>query len=232
MIVVTTATAKEMKAAFAFTDAPAVEQGQFKEFECNGRTLLLAVSGVGLVNAAMCAGSLLGRLDVTGMVNLGIAGAYDVEEFPLGSSGYIWKEVWPEYGLLDEDGNVDPKAIGFAQGTVGNRPVWDRVKLNPVNDAAKMGLELPPGSGRAAAVTVSGVTGTASRAGWLKTACSADLENMEGFALAFGCMQRGLPFLEMRAVSNLVGSRYEEDWDLKGAFKELERVSRHLFTGE
>lgn len=232
MIVVTTATAKEMKAAFAFTDAPVVEQGQVKEFELNGRTLLLAVSGVGLVNAALCAGSLLARLDVTGVVNLGIAGAYDVEEFPLGSSSYVWQEVWPEYGLLDEEGNVDPKAIGFAQGSVGNKPVWDRVKLNPTNDAAKMGLQLSPESNRAAAVSVSSVTGTPSRAGWLKTACSADLENMEGFAFAFAAMQRGLPFLELRTVSNRVGSRYEEDWDLKAAFTELGRVTEHLFTGE
>lgn len=232
MLVITTATAKEMKAAFAFTNIPEVGQGDVVEFELNGRSFLLAVSGVGLVNAAMCAGALFGRTDVTGMVNLGIAGAYDVEEFPLGSSGYAWKEIWPEYGLLDEDGNVDPKAIGFAQGTVGNRPVWDQLKLNPVNDAARMDLHLPSDSGRAASVTVSSVTGTPSRAGWLKTACSADLENMEGFAFAFGCMQRDLPFLELRAVSNLVGSRYEEDWDLKGAFRELGRVTKLLFTSE
>ena len=232
MIIVTTATAKEMKAAFSFADIPAIEQGQIHELELGGRKLLLAVSGVGLVNAAICAGGLMGRLDVTGVVNLGIAGAYDIEEFPLGSSGYVWQEVWPEYGLLDEDGNVTPKDIGFPQGKIDGKVVWDRVKLNPVNDAEKMGLPLPPKCGRAASVSVSSVTGTAARAGWLKMACNGDLENMEGFAVAFAAKQRGLPFLEIRSVSNVVGSRFEEEWDLKAAFKELGRVTEHLFTAE
>ena len=77
MIIVATATSKEMKASFGFADAPAVEQGESVEFTLNGRELLLTVTGVGLVNAAMAAGRLLGRPGLTGMVNLGIAGAYE-----------------------------------------------------------------------------------------------------------------------------------------------------------
>lgn len=232
MIIVATATAKEMQSAFGFAGAPAVEQGKAKEFELGGHALLLAVTGVGLVNSAMAIGGLIGRPDVTGVVNLGIAGAYDVEEFPLGSTAYAWQETWPEYGLLDEDGRADPKAIGFAQGHIDGEPVWNRVKLIPVNDAESMGLGLGEKWGRASSISVSSVTGVADRAGWLKTAYNADIENMEGFALAFAAMQRGLPFLEIRTISNLVGSRYVEDWDLKGAFAALGECAKHLFTGK
>lgn len=231
MICVVTATSKEMKSAFGFAGAPAVAQGETVEFELNGRKLLLAVSGVGLVNTAMTAGRLLETEGLTGVVNLGIAGAYDVEEFPLGTAAYVWQETWPEYGLLDEDGRVDPKAIGFPQGEVGGRQVWNRVLLNPVNDAESMGLTMPEKAGRASSVSVSGVTGAADRAGWLKTAYNGDIENMEGFALAFATMQKGLPFLEVRTISNLVGSRYEEDWDLKGALSALGGAAKQLFSG-
>lgn len=231
MIIVATATSKEMKSAFAFADAPAVEQGEAVEFSLNGRELLLTVTGVGLVNAAMAAGRLLRRPGVKGLVNLGIAGAYDVEEFPIGRSTYAWQETWPEYGLLDEEGRVDPKAIGFAQGHVAGEPIWNRVLLNPVNDAEKMGLLLPALCLRASSCSVSSVTGTAVRGGWLKTAYNADVENMEGFSLAFAAMQQGVPFLEVRTISNLVGSRYAEDWDLKGAFAALGDVTSEIFTG-
>jgi len=229
MILVATATSKEMKSAFG-SGAPTVEQGEIVEFELNGRKLLLTVTGVGLVNTAMAAGRLLDQPGLTGVVNLGIAGAYDVEEFPIGNACYAWQETWPEYGLLDEEGRVDPEAIGFPQGKVGGEVIWNRVKLNPVNDAETMKLSLPATCLRASSISVSSVTGTAVRGGWLKTAYNSDIENMEGFALAFATMQKGLPFLEVRTVSNLVGSRYAEDWDLEGALKELGNATAELFA--
>lgn len=192
MLLVVTATVKEMKSAFPA--APVVEQGETVEHEVNGIPVLLAVAGVGPVNTSIMAGRLLERSDITGVVNLGIAGAYVVEEFPVLSTCYAWQETWPEYGLLDEEGSVDPKGIGFPQGKVGDQLVWNRVRLNPVNDAAKLGLQLGEKWLRASSVTVSGVTGTPDRAGWLKMSCNADMENMEGFGLAYATMQRNLPF--------------------------------------
>ncbi|QJB55540.1 futalosine hydrolase [Pseudodesulfovibrio sp. zrk46] len=230
MFLITTATTKEMKAAFGHAGAPVVEQREVKEFELNGHQLLLSVTGVGLVNTALAAGKLLDTPGLKGVLNMGIAGAYDVEEFPLGTTTYAWQETWPEYGLLDEEGRVDPKAIGFAQGKVNGEMVWNRVKLNPTNDAETMGLPLGEKWWRASSISVSAVTGDAQRAGWLKTAYNADIENMEGFAIAFAAMQKGLPFLEVRTVSNLVGSRYEEDWDLKGALAGLGEATKQLFT--
>lgn len=232
MLIVATATSNEMKAALGFADAPVVEQGEAVEFEYGGYQLLLTVTGVGMVNAAMAAGRQLGRPGVTGVLNLGIAGAYLLNEFPLGSSAYAWRETWPEYGLLQENGSVDPKAIGFAQGQVGGKAVWDRINLTPVNDAETMNLSLPEGCARASSVSVNSVTGSPLRAGWLKMACSADIENMEGFALAFATMQKGLPFLEVRTISNMVGSREAEDWDLKAALGALEDAARQLFSGK
>ena len=229
MIVVLTATSNEMKAAFPA--ALPVEPGEVAEYEFQGHALLLAVTGVGVVNAALTAGKLLSRKDVVGAVNFGIAGSYNHEEFPLLSTCYAWQETWPEYGLLDEEGSVDPKGIGFPQGEAGGQTVWNRVKLNPVNDAQRMGLSLGDKWLRASSVTVSGVTGTPDRAGWLKMACNADMENMEGFALAYPFMQAGIPFLEVRTLSNQVGSREPEDWNLKGALKALKAAAEGLFSG-
>ena len=55
---------------------------------------------------------------------------------------------------------------------------------------------------------------------------------MEGFGLAYPVMRQGLPFLEVRTISNVVGSREAEDWNLKGAFKQLKVATDVLFTGE
>lgn len=231
MLLVATATANEMKAAFSFCDAPRVEQGETVEFELNGHKLLLTVTGVGLVNAALAAGRLLERPGLDGVVNLGIAGSYEFGDFPLCATTYAWLETWPEYGLLGEDGSVDPKALGFAQGTVRDEPIWNRVKLNPINDAQAMNISLSEKWLRASSVSVGSVTGTPDRAGWLKISCNADIENMEGFALGYATGMKKIPFLEVRTVSNLVGSRYEEEWDLKGALATLGNATQELFTG-
>jgi len=229
MLIVTAATEKEMHAAFGFAGGPDARLGQDAEITVGGRKLLLCVTGVGLVSAALAAGRLLERPGVEGLITVGIAGAYNINEFPLASTCFAWREIWPEYGLLDEDGGVDAKGIGFPQlEAAGGKPVWDTVSLNPTNDAARMGLTLGAGWARASAISVAGVTGTDERAGWLQAAYTADIENMEGFALALGAARAGVPFLELRTVSNLVGSRVAQDWDVKGALGALGKGVRTL----
>jgi futalosine hydrolase len=228
VLLVLTATANEMRAAFP--EAPAVGQGETAEYEVGGRTVLLGVTGVGLLNTGLRAGQWLARPDVDGVVDLGIAGGYDLGETPMGSTCYAWQETWPEYGLLDELGAADPKGLGFAQAETGGGRIWNRLKLFPVRDAAEMGLTLDGGWMRVAGVTVSGVTGTPERAGWLKIACNGQMENMEGFAAAYAATLRGLPFLEVRTISNLVGSREPGDWNLKGALRSLHNAAATLFA--
>ncbi|WP_338668307.1 futalosine hydrolase [Pseudodesulfovibrio methanolicus] len=228
MLLVLTATANEMRAAFP--EAPAVAQGETAGYEVGGRSVLLGVTGVGLLNTALCAGQWLARPDVVGVVDLGIAGGYDLGGTPMGSVCFAWQETWPEYGLLDEQGAADPEALGFAQGEAGGRKVWNRLKLSPVRDAGRMGLTLGEDWLRAAGVTVSGVTGTPERAGWLELSCNGQMENMEGFAAAYAATLRGLPFLEVRTISNLVGSREPGDWNLKGALRSLHDVATTLFA--
>ena len=228
MLLVLTATANEMRAAFPA--APAVGQGETAEHAVGGRTVLLGVTGVGPLNTALCAGRWLTRPDVDGVVDLGIAGGYDLAETPMGSTCFAWQETWPEYGLLDEQGAADPKGLGFAQAETDGGKVWNRLKLSPVRDAQTMGLTLGEGWQRAAGVTVSGVTGTPERAGWLKIACNGQMENMEGFAAAYAATLGGLPFLEVRTISNLVGSREPGDWNLKGALRSLHGAANTLFA--
>ncbi|AMK10554.1 futalosine hydrolase [Pseudodesulfovibrio indicus] len=228
MLLVMTATANEMKGAFP--SAPAVAQGGVAEYAAGGRKLLLAVSGVGLVNTALCAGRLLARPEVEGVVNLGIAGAYDLDATPMGAPCCATEEIWPEYGLIGEDGLADPKGIGFPLGRAGGELVWNRIALTPDRDAAAMGLRLPGDWKRVPSVSVSGVAGTPQRAALLKAACGGNgTENMEGFALAYAAAGAGLPFLEVRTVSNLAGSREPGDWDLKGALRALETAAAALF---
>lgn len=231
MIVVAAATAKELTAAFGFlSEVPDLAEGREVPLRLNGFDLLLCVSGLGVVNAALCAGRALAREDVTGLVNLGLAGSFDTRALPIGSTYLARSEIWPEFGLAGELG-VDPRALGFAQGRIEGAPVFDRIELSPRGAAKRISLFASIHWPEAVSLTVSAVTGTAERAKALALEFGVDVENMEGFAFAFAAAKAGLPFVELRAISNLVGSREPADWDLPLALDMIGKACAVLFMG-
>ena len=56
----------------------------------------------------------------------------------------------------------------------------------------------------------------------------ADIESMEGAAFFEGCLRLGIPFAEIRAVSNAVGERDHARWDIPLALRNLEAALRTL----
>jgi len=225
------ATVREMKAALAgFGPQLKIGPGESAFTTLFGQKVQVLVTGISLVNAAFSLGGLIGsQKDVAGVVGLGVAGAFDLEVLPLGTAVLVCGEIWPEFGLMGPSG-MDPKALGFSLDADSADPVWDRIAFDPDLAASNMGLDLDPSWPRHASLTVAGVTGTEERAKALFKHYGAHLENMEGFALALGCGRAGIPFLEVRTVSNLVGSRKPEHWDLKTALAGLKNVVQALFS--
>lgn len=228
-IALLTATVKEMRGALGFLqDPPQVEPGREEVFSLAGRELVLCVTGLGVVNGALALGRVLALPDIRGVVNMGVAGSFDLRALPLGAVCVVRREIWPEYGLLGPDG-VDPKGLGLSLGDADGAAVWDRLDLDPRQAAERLDLGLSRFWAQAVSLTVSGVTGTPERAAELAARFSPDVENMEGFALAYGCARQNTPFLEIRSVSNRVGSRPPRDWDLDLALSRLSATCAAVF---
>lgn len=235
MIALVTATRMEMDAVLACSPVRPVSpaEGGWSFLEHGGRTLCLLVTGIGPVNAALSLGVLLGSLQgVQGVCNLGVAGSFDPERFPLEEVALSKLEIWPEFGLRTA-AEVQPAGLKLAQAPATIRgqqgPVFDRVCLQPRTDAAAMGLELPKELSEAVSLSVAGVTADPELARLYHTRYQADLENMEGFATAYAALRHGLPFVEIRSVSNRVGSRSKADWRLKQSLEQLGRIGAALF---
>ena len=228
-ILFVTATAKEMKSALGgFMKLPPVKQGQPVPVDLGGRPGLLLVTGIGIINTAFVLGRVLEAHDPEFVLFAGIAGTFDRNVLPIGSSCTVSTEIWPEYGLKTEDA-VDPKGLGFSLAEINGGPVWDRVELLSGKRLVNSGLDRLAKLPEAVSLTVSGVTATRADAAKFKSTYAADLENMEGFAAAYSCALAGVDLCELRTVSNIVGSRESCDWDLRGALAELGRVCSCLF---
>ncbi len=235
-LIITTATAKEMGAVMAGckeqrqirTALPTT--GTAHAAQINGRQCLLAVTGVGLTNAAFTLGRLLGeQTRVAGVISLGIAGTFDTEAAPLGCAVAATQETWADYGLYTRHG-VAPRGIGFAQAQFADTVVWNTLMLRPADVIRQLDLAMPCHCRQGSSLTVAAASGTQKRAQAMRHAHSALMENMEGFALALGCLHQAVPFLEIRTISNITGSRKAEDWCLGKALDALGQTARALFA--
>jgi futalosine hydrolase len=116
--------------------------------------------------------------------------------------------------------SLDELGFGFARIQLDSRMV-DRVT------EALRAARLPASAGLV--LTLSTVTGTAETAAHLlKRVPQAAAEAMEGFGVATAAKACGLPILEIRSVSNLVGPRDRAAWRIKEALEALEAASSVL----
>ena len=219
MIILACATALELRHALARTDG-SEDTGRLLRFA--GLDILACVVGVGPVAAALCAGELLERHEsAAGILNLGICGSFD-PRLPLGTVCAASAEIWPEYGVNGSTGNEEP--FSFQMLPDLNLSPVNRLDLDPASAARAMGLTLPDPWHVGPSLTVAGVSGDPERAAMLRARHDAATENMEGFGLALAARRRGLPFLEVRTVSNPVGVRDKTRWNFRLALEALQSV--------
>ncbi|MCG8529930.1 MAG: hypothetical protein MI749_04620, partial [Desulfovibrionales bacterium] len=77
-------------------------------------------------------------------------------------------------------------------------------------------------------LTVAGISGTQDRVEALEQAFSPLAEAMEGAAAAHIAALYGIPFMEIRSISNRVGERDKSQWDIPGACLTLAQVCQIL----
>lgn len=231
-IALVAATEAELRAALAgLGETPELPRRGAVPAKIAGREALLLVTGVGPVNAALEMGAALGRHALRGVVNIGVAGSFDLGLAPHCSAVAAASETLAEFGVVGPDGLADASGFAFPQWEDGGRRVLQRLEIDPQAAARAMGLALPKEWRRGGALTVAGVTGSRERARLLSGRHGALTESMEGFALALACLTRGLPFLEARTISNLVGERDRTKWTLKQALAGLGDLLAGLFSG-
>jgi len=200
-------------------DSSLISRGNKKKF--------LLCTGVGIINSAAGLSAFLEKHAVSGVLNIGIAGSYEPQSLPVGSLAVAEREIWPEFGVRTKNGAIN--RLDFPLANAGEEKIFETIELDPDVRAGQLGLCPPRNWPRKTFLTVSGVSGTGELARELGVNFKAQLENMEGFALALVAAKAGIPFLEIRSVSNIAGSRAKKDWDFSLAFKALQKAGAELF---
>lgn len=194
-----------------------------------GRTpVVLAVTGVGKVNAA--AGLTLNATvhRPRAIVQVGIGGAYLGSFLSNGLVAAASEEWQLDLGLRRPDHGVEPlETLGFpATPARDGRPE----RFNRVPTDARLQTALSEGLGLPLLrfATLDAITADVDLGASLQRDLDVSVESMEGAAAAQVADRLGVPFAEVRGVSNLVGERDKRLWDVRGAITASCRAVRAL----
>ena len=168
----------------------------------------IVISGIGAVNAALSTQAALLEQKADLVLSVGIAGAYPNSGLVLGhvivSSALVYAGLGVQQGSRVE-------ALGFpiAPDIFQVLPVWQ--KAQAYAEVAKLEFGV--------ITTLETVTTSATRAKGIVRQFSARAEAMEGAGVAQAALRFGVPCLELRSISNLVGDR--QNWQLQAALTSL-----------
>ncbi len=195
-----------------FVYAAAAEAGPLAD---DPRTLAL---GVGKVAAATALTRRLLERRPAAVVAFGVAGAYRASP-AVGEVCVVGSECFGDEGVATPDGFVTVGRLGLADDAP--RPAdapWIARLVDRLGNVAVV-----------AGATVSTCSGTDAIADAVASRTGADIETMEGAAIAHVCAELGVPWVGLRAISNRTGDRDRAGWDLARAAAAVQDAVRLLW---
>ncbi|MFC8615525.1 futalosine hydrolase [Micromonospora purpureochromogenes] len=191
-------------------------------------TVTVRPVGVGPAVAGAATARLLTLAEAAGrpyraVVSAGIGGGF-AGRVAVGATVLGTRSVAADLGAESPEGFIPVDELGMPPELLGGGPTVD---ADPELLAA-LRAALPEAV-VGAVLTVSTVTGTAA-----STKALADrhpdavAEAMEGYGVAVAAAHAGLPFAELRTVSNPIGPRDRGSWRMREAFTALTAAARAL----
>lgn len=198
-----------------------------------GIPVVMAVSGIGKVNAAHAVTRLVHDHTLSLIMNIGVGGAYPSSGLKIGDVAIAEKEFYGDEGVLLKDGFHEADIIGIPLLKKGRKKYFNEFPLDRgLADRAVSAASLltPYSSRKGVFVTVSTCTGTTKRARDIEKKYHAVCENMEGAAIAHVCALYGIPLIEMRGISNMVGDRDRSGWNIVLAAEHCQAAAREFLS--
>lgn len=196
-----------------FKTSPDEKQGVISKGYLHGKSIVFSHCGVGKVNAAHLTTVVLERNDIDYLVLFGVGGAYS--DAAVGDVVVAKSENYAEEGVIIGEGWKPMDFTGFAllkkETEYFNTFPMDR-KLMQLAIKASKDVSLHAVCGNF--ITVSQCSGTSVSGEIMQKRFNGLCENMEGAAVAHICAIYGIPMVEIRGISNMIGDRDLKKWNV------------------
>lgn len=179
--------------------------------------------GVGKTAAAARAATLLAGERPDLVLLFGVCGAYPERHLTSGTALRPGDLCLVTEDLFGDEGAVTP--AGFRDlGQLGLEAMGPLVMDPLLTDRAAAVLGAPA----VRAATVSTCSGTEAASAEMARRTGAQVETMEGAAVAWASREAGIPVVQLRAVSNLTGDRDRGEWDVTTAAANVQAATLAL----
>ncbi len=174
------------------------------------------LTGVGILSSAVALTTLAINHQPDLIIQMGISGAFN-DVIPLGKVVIVENEMLGDLGV-EENGTW--KDLFDLNLVTLNTPPFNNGKLsNPWLQKFNL-LELK----KVNAITVNQISTNAENIKRITNKYQPELESMEGASLHYIALKMGIPFLQIRGVSNYVGERDKTKWFIKESISNLNQT--------
>ncbi|MFW5821157.1 MAG: futalosine hydrolase [Bacteroidota bacterium] len=189
--------------------------------ECymNSKKFLILRSDPGIFSASYYLTRELTLKNYELVINAGICGTYN-QKLNIGSAVRVESEFFADTGAEDgktlfDLGLMNKDAFPFQNGKLHDNP--GNIKgLDDILPAVK-------------AVTVNRISQTNMNISFIMTKYRPDIESMEGAAVFYICANEGLNYIQIRGISNVVGDRDQDNWEVGKAMKSVGEAIVSIF---
>ena len=173
----------------------------------------ILITGVGAAPATYHITRRLHQVDYLLVIQAGIAGTFD-PAVRLGEVHVVARDRFGDLGALVKDTFSSIFEMGLADSN--QHPFRNGWLYNEAGIIEKTGLPV------VSAITINTISD-------VHTFHAETIESMEGAALHYVCLQQEVPFLQLRSVSNIVGERNKENWQLQQAITSLNQTLAAIY---
>ena len=144
------------------------------------------------------------------IIQCGLAGTYQ-NHLKIGETVIVENEILGDTGAQDHMDQLDLFDMQFMNAN--EFPFSNSMLKNEYVTHLNTSLKKVTG------LTVNLSSGNASTIELRKKKYNADIETMEGAVLHYVCLQKEIPHIQFRAISNLVEPRNKDNWKIKEAIE-------------
>jgi len=212
-ILVVSATAAEI-APFVARLRAVASRDRLSRYAHAGRDVDVLVTGVGMVPTASWCARVLAERQYDLALNVGVCGSFDPAIEP-GQVVHVVSDRLSEVGAEDDETFLTLAELKLAADDEFPFRGGRIVNAAPPANGALRALRAVNG------ITVNTVHGNARSIAAIVARFAPDVESMEGAAFMYACLMAGIPFAQVRAVSNIVEKRNRAAWKLDEAIARL-----------
>ncbi|WP_079475261.1 futalosine hydrolase [Marinococcus halophilus] len=174
----------------------------------------IQVGGVGAAPMSARTALLLAERDYDLVISAGIAGAFPDKAW-LGDIVAASEIIAADMGAETEEGFAPLEKLGLGPTHFTTEKTYTPELLQKLVEQGVSAVEAPVLS----VSTVTGTQATVNQRAFLYEDAAA--EAMEGYGVAAAASYFNVPVMELRAISNEVGPRDRDAWDIPGALRSL-----------